>query len=78
MPIQSCGELWALPLYPGVFGTFASILGQKCDKILKFVKVARSDVFELPDHPRLLRIDFSILKVDSGAQKVHLLRFSQN
>ena len=74
----SCGELWALPLYLEIFGIFAGILGQKFDKILKFFKVAKSDILEIPDHARLLRIDFLIPKLDFGALKVDFSAFSEN
>ena len=74
----SCGELWALRLYLETFGIFAGIMGQKFDKILKFFKVAKSDIFEIPDHARLLRIDFLIPKLDFGALKVDFSAFSEN
>ena len=42
------------------------------------MKVSQTNVFDIPDDSRLLRIDFLITNLDFGAQKVNLLTFSQN
>ena len=45
---------------------------------MNFLKVSQTNVFELPGHARLLRIDFSISKDDPGALKVHFSAISEN
>ena len=43
-----------------------------------FLKVARNDIFEFPDHLRQLRNEISLLKLDFRAQKIDFSAFAEN
>ena len=53
-------------------------MGRKFCKILIFLKVARSDIFEFLDHLRQLRNAFSLPKLDFRAQKIDFSAFAEN